>query len=76
MKKLKKKSSKKAQDKATGTGYKRGALRTALFTLFDKKGVDEVTYEQAEAAAKKAKPDTAFNAQHFAWYKNAYKNLD
>lgn len=72
MRKVKRKKTKKVPAKKTG--YKRGSLRQAMFDLFRKKGVDEVTYEAAEKVAKKAKPDTAFNNQHFAWYKNQFKN--
>ena len=50
-----------------------GGIKNAIYMLFDEKGVDNVTYDECEAAAKKAKPDSAFNKNHFSWYKNQYK---
>ncbi len=68
-KKSKKKSAKKS-------GYKRGSLSAAIYELFDKKGVDEVTYDECLELAKSVKKDTKFDKYHFSWYKNKYRQLD
>jgi len=52
--------------------YKRGDLGRAVYALFDKVGVDNVTYDQAEAVAKRIMATTKFNTYHFSWYKNKY----
>lgn len=57
-----------------GKSYKRGSLSAAINAMFDKEGVDEVSYEAAEKLAKSVKPDTKFNRYHLAWYKNNYRN--
>ena len=53
---------------------RRGGIGKAIYTLFDEKGIDNVTYEECEIIAKKIKPDTKFNTNHFSWYKNKYRN--
>jgi len=45
----------------------------SVFELFDKKGVDNVTYHECESIAREVKPDTKFVKSHFSWYKNRYK---
>jgi len=50
----------------------RGIMHS-VFELFDKKGVDNVTYHECESIAKEVKPDTKFGKSHFSWYKNKYK---
>lgn len=51
----------------------RGQVDRTIYKLFDEKGVDKVSYEECEALAKQVKPDTAFNKNHFSWYKNHYR---
>lgn len=46
----------------------------SLCILFDKKGVNKVTYSQAKACAKEAKPDSNLSSGHFKWYKKQYKD--
>jgi hypothetical protein len=82
-KKLKKKVSKsKSKGKKSGSkkkkksGYKRGSLGNGIRALFDKKGVDNVTYEECEKLAKSILPTTKFNKSHFSWYKNDYANRE
>jgi predicted transport protein len=52
---------------------RRGSIIHALYRLFDDKGVENVTYEECEALAKSIKPNTAFNKNHFSWYKRDYE---
>lgn len=73
-KKTTKKTASKGSKKKAESGYKRGSLNAAIMELFEKNGVDEVTLEQAQKVAKKVKPDSPFNANHLAWYKNKYRN--
>ncbi|KKL88946.1 hypothetical protein LCGC14_1919570, partial [marine sediment metagenome] len=54
--------------------YQRGGLGRAIFDLFDKHGVDNVSFERALKAAKKAKPDTTYGKAYFSWHRNDYKN--
>jgi len=75
VKKVVHKKTKKSSKNKKGT-YKRGSLGTAIRELFDKKGVDNVTYDECEKLAKKIMPTTKFNKQHFSWYKNDYNNRD
>lgn len=65
---------KKTTKKSKTSGYKKGSLKEAIFNLFDHRGLDKVTFEQALAVAKKTKPGTPYNAQHHAWYRNKYRN--
>lgn len=58
------------------SGYKRGSLGTAIRALFDKKGVDKVTYEECLKLAKSIMPSTKFDKSHFSWYKNDYNNRE
>ncbi len=53
---------------------RRGGIGKAIYDLFDEKGIENVTYEECEALAKKIKPNTAFNKNHFSWYKRDYRN--
>ena len=64
----------KPKTKKSRTGYQRGALGKAIFDLFDKYGVDKVTFAQALKAAQKAKPDTTYSPGYFSWSKNDYRN--
>ncbi|KKM27521.1 hypothetical protein LCGC14_1573940 [marine sediment metagenome] len=59
---------KKAKKKTAGPG-----LFASLCVLFDKKGVDKVTYAEAKACAKEAKPDSDLSKGHWKWYKKCYK---
>jgi predicted transport protein len=52
---------------------RRGTIIDAIYSLFDEKGVDNVTYEDCETLAKQIKPNTAFNKNHFSWYKRDYR---
>lgn len=53
--------------------YRRGDLGRAVMELIDKhNGPDDITYDEAEALAKKILPDTKFNASHWSWYKNKW----
>lgn len=54
-------------------GYKRGSLSTAIYTHFDKVGVDEAVYEECLKLAKSIMPNTKFNKYHLSWYKNKYR---
>jgi len=54
--------------------YQRGDLGRAIFALFDKVGVNKVTFAQALKVAKAAKPDTTYEKSYFGWHKNHYKN--
>jgi predicted transport protein len=45
----------------------------AMYSLFDAKGVDNVTYGECESLARRIKPDTKFNRHHFSWHKGKYK---
>ena len=51
---------------------RRGGIGQSIYELFDKKGIENVTYEECETLAKKIKPDTKFNPRHFSFYKNEY----
>lgn len=52
---------------------RRGGIGQSIYELFDEKGIENVTYEECEALAKKIKPNTAFNKNHFSWYKRDYR---
>jgi hypothetical protein len=54
-------------------GGRKGSIIKAVYSLFDEKGVDHVTYKECEELAKQIKPDTAFNKNHFSWYKRDYR---
>jgi predicted transport protein len=51
----------------------RSGIGQAIYELFNKKGIENVTYEECEVLAKQIKPDTKFNYNHFSWYKNQYR---
>ncbi len=52
---------------------KRSTITNSLFDLFDKKGVDNATYDECESIAREVKPNTKFNRGHFSFYKMKYK---
>ena len=52
---------------------RKGSIIHAVYRLFDEKGVENVTYKECEQLAKIIKPDTAFNKNHFSWYKRDYR---
>jgi len=58
---------------SSNTKKTRPGIGAAIYALFDDKGINNVSYDECEAAAKSVKPDTAFNKGHFSWYKNHYK---
>ena len=64
----------KKTKKSKKTKYQRGGLGKAIFALFDKVGVDKVTFERALKVAKAAKPDTTYGKAYFSWHKNHYRN--
>lgn len=51
---------------------KRKGIKGAMYAMFDEKGVDGVSYDECESAARKIKPDTKFDRSHFSWYKKEY----
>jgi len=53
---------------STGRG-----IISAIYSLFDRKGVENISYEECEAIARRIKPETKFNRYHFSWYKGVYK---
>lgn len=62
-------------------GFKRSKGRStkisiseAIFKLFDEKGVESISYQQAEDLAKELKPNTKFNMGHFNYYRSKYKS--
>jgi hypothetical protein len=55
------------------TDHPTRGIKHSVFELFDKKGVNNVTYQECESLAIKVKPDTKFGKSHFSWYKNEYK---
>ncbi len=55
--------------------YVRGSLIKAIYEHFDKVGFDNIKYEDCLKLAKSLKPDTRYNKNHHAWYKNKYKLL-
>lgn len=59
--------------KGTGTTKRGRGIKNTIYTLFDEKGVDGVSYQEAEDLAKSIKPNTAFNKGHFSWYKRDYQ---
>lgn len=58
--------SKKAKKKTAG-------VFASLCVLFDKNGVDKVTYADAKKCAKQAKPDSNLSSGHYRWYIKQYK---
>jgi len=51
----------------------RRGISGAIYSLFDTKGVDNVSYDECESLARRIKPETKFNNYHFNWYKGVYK---
>jgi predicted ArsR family transcriptional regulator len=49
------------------------SIGSVLRALFEARGVDEVTLEQAEQAVKEIKPSSVFDKRHFSWYKAKYR---
>ncbi len=68
-----KKTSPAVETKRLSRSDRKGTIINAIYGLFDEKGVDKVTYEECETLAKRIKPNTAFNQNHFSWYKRDYR---
>lgn len=49
---------------------KKPSIAMAIRDLIERKGVDNVTTEEAVSLAKKIKPDSRFSSRHLAWYKS------
>lgn len=60
------------ENKGTGTRKRGRGIKNAIYALFDEKGADGVSYEEAEQLAKSIKANTKFNQNHFSWYKRDY----
>jgi predicted transport protein len=56
-----------------GSGSTRRGIISAIYSLFDEKGVENIRYEECEAIARSIKPSTKFNRNHFSWYKRDYR---
>lgn len=54
---------------------RKNSIAKALYALFDDRGVDKTSFEKAQKVAQSVKEDSAFNEQHFSWYKNQYRVL-
>jgi len=52
---------------------RKGTITGELYALFDEKGIDGVTYQEAEDLAKRIKPDTKYDKGHFSWHKRDYR---
>lgn len=55
--------------------YKFGDLGKAIYAYFDKKGLENVDYEESLGIALKCCPHTAYGKSHFAWYKSHYRKF-
>lgn len=66
---------KASASKVTETKVSRraGTITDAIYSRFDDRGIENVSYEECRELAQQVKPDTAFNKGHFSWYKNHYK---
>jgi len=56
--------------------YPHTTIKEALFCLFDRKGVEGVTFEEARELAEKIKPDTKWGKSHLYYWKSRYKHND
>lgn len=56
-----------------GSGSTGRGIISAIYSLFDRKGVENISYEECEAIARSIKPGTKFNRNHFSWYKRDYR---
>jgi len=52
---------------------KKQTIRAALYALFEKKGVDKVTVEEATKVALAVKPDSKFNKWHLYFHRKNYR---
>jgi len=64
---------KKADKEGKVKKEQKNSIAKALYALFDDRGVDKVSFEKAQKVAQSVKEDSAFNEQHFSWYKNQYR---
>lgn len=70
-----KKDIKKTSKSKSKSKKKKGpGMAASLYVLFEKKGVNKVTYQDAKSCAKKAKPDSDLSQGHFRWYKKKFKD--
>ena len=68
-----KKAGPTGETKQVARSGRRGTIIDAIYSLFDEKGIEKVSYEECETLAKQIKPNTAFNKNHFSWYKRDYR---
>ncbi len=54
---------------------RRGSITFTMYQLFDQNGVDNVTLDQAQKAAREVKPDTSFDKTHLAYHKSNYRKI-
>ncbi|KKM23316.1 hypothetical protein LCGC14_1616410 [marine sediment metagenome] len=62
----------KGKLKTKKTKKKSKGLFASLCELFDDKGIDKVTYQEAKKCAKEAKPDSSLSRGHYKWYMKRY----
>jgi hypothetical protein len=55
--------------------YSFGDLGKTIYAYFDKKGIENVNYEESLKIAKKCCPHTKYQKSHFAWYKSHYRKF-
>jgi predicted transport protein len=56
-----------------GSGNKKKSIMDSIYSIFDEKGIDNVSYEECMAIARSIKSNTKFNKSHFSWYKRDYR---
>ena len=53
---------------------KKMSITRAIYALFDEKGVDKVTQEEAREVALSIKPDSAWKKTHLYFHRKKYKD--
>ncbi len=61
--------------KSTRMGTKAGSITHEIYKLFEEKGPNNVTLEEATELAKSLKPDTKFDKTHLSYHRCNYRKI-
>jgi hypothetical protein len=59
--------------KGVAKKQKKATVAAAVRALFEERGLDGVTFDDALKAARKALPSSRFAKSHYAWYRSKFK---
>ena len=69
------KTPKTPKPKSNEPKTKRVTISSVIYSIFQEKGVDKVTLQEATKAAQAIKPDTKFDESHLKYYQTKFRQM-